>query len=340
MRPAEPRLEDHMAVPEPKASRFLTLLLALIGASLALVGGLNYLVDPYSSYASPLGLERPRPVRLQKLDLLREAAPPPEALILGSSRVRVISPQGVKRSFGLTTFHAGGLKGSPQNWLAVARYAVDDLGYPIRLLILGVDPSSFVDVTNYQQHPANVPELRRNLRHPRLSQFRSWVHLWNPRQTKASLRLLTSRPAGTEDANPFQLDEEGFARRYLPLNPADITETAVALHRSRGTVEREHVKDFEALVQFAEARGIRIVAYITPEAPGLKRELAATHYPETLRATRAILRKATGKSLVFCEVESLALQRTDFVDPHHPTLEAGARILEALHRCASEEGAD
>ena len=342
MHPKEPRLEELLAGSEPKAARFVTLLLGLIGAALAILGGFNYLVDPFSSYGSPMNLERPRPVRLVKLDRLREADPPPEALILGSSRVRVIAPEGVERSFGLKAFHAGGLKGSPQNWLSVTRYAVDERGYPIRLVILGVDPSSFVDVTSYLQHPANIPELRRHLRFPRYSQFRSWVHLWSPRQTKASMALLMtgSRQIGPDDANPFLVDANGFARHFLPLDAVDITKTAVSLHRAQGVVEREHIDDFEALVRFASARRITIVAYVTPQAPALTRALSRTHYPQTLVATRSILQDAIPKGLILCEVDSLGLQKSDFVDPHHPTLEAGNRILESLHRCAREEGFD
>lgn len=340
MQPKEPRLEDRLNTSEPGAARFLRLLLALIGLALALLGGFNFLVDPYSSYGSPLGLRRPRPVRLVKLDRLREANPPPEALILGSSRVRVIAPDGVRRLFGARAFHLGGLKSSPQSWLSLTRYAVDELGYPIRLVIVGVDPSSFVDVTSYLQHPATVPELRRHLRHPHYSRFRSLVHLWSPAQTKVSVTMLrhASGGAGLADANRFLVDESGFIRQHVPLDPEAITETAVGLHRSRGVVEREHLKDFEAFVDFAEARGITVVAYVTPEAPGLAHALSVTHHPETLAATRDLLRKASRKGVVFCDVGSLGLEKPDFVDPHHPTMEAGTRILGALHRCASDEG--
>ncbi|MGK2855850.1 MAG: hypothetical protein ACSLFQ_01455 [Thermoanaerobaculia bacterium] len=342
MRPTEPRLEDHLAASEPKAARFLKLLLVLIGVALALLGGFNYLVDPYSIYGSPLGLQRPRPVRLAKLDLLRAADPPPEALILGSSRVRMLPPVSVKRLFGLQAFHLGGPKSSPQNWLSLTRYAVDDLGYPIRLVIVGVDPSSFVDVTTYLQHPAEVPELRRHLRYPRFSQFRSWAHLWSPAQTKASLAFLsaTTRSRGPAEAGAGRWDKDGFVLRSLPLDAGEITETAISLHRSRGVVEGEHLEDFEAFVEFATERRITIVAYVTPETPELARALQGTHFPETKRATREILRKAEGKGLVYCEVESLAFQNEDFVDPHHPTAEAGARLLEALSVCARDEGVD
>ena len=41
---------------------------------------------------SPLKLDRPKPVRFIKLDRLRDAKPAPEALVLGSSRVRVLAP--------------------------------------------------------------------------------------------------------------------------------------------------------------------------------------------------------------------------------------------------------
>jgi hypothetical protein len=342
MHPVEPRLEDHLPVDERKAKRFLSLLVSFIVVALVLLGAFNWLVDPLAMYGSPLELNRLEPVRLAKLELLRDADPPPAALVIGSSRVRLLAPVGVKQLFGTETFHLGGPKSTPQYWLTLTRHAVDDLGYPIRLVILGVDPSSFVDVTNYMRHPADVPELRRHLRHPIYSRFRSLVHVWSPQQTRASLVVLKASgwSLGSAGERPPRWDRRGFVRRLDVLDPDEIARTVIRLHRSSGAVEREHLDDFEAFLDFAEARDIRIVAYVTPEAPSLTRALAATHYPQTLEATRTILIGASSRGLVLCEISSLGLTESDFVDPHHPTLHASTRILGTLQSCAGGKGGD
>lgn len=337
--PPELRLDDALPASESRARRFLRILAGLIAAALVLQGSFNYLVDPFSLYGSPTDLPRMRPVRMVKLEMLQEISSPPEALILGSSRVRMLEPARATRLFGLRTFHMGGPKGSPQNWLAVTRYLVEEQDFPIRLLIIGIDPSTFVDVPNYLHHPVNVPELRRHLRNPLLLRIRSLAHLWSPRQTAASVRTLfrEQAPSGTA---PSLWNEDGLVRGFAPLDPVAIRATSLALHRSHGVQEPEHLADFRELLEFARAHDIRIVAYVTPEAPPLRHLLERTHFPATRAELIATLEQAASDRFLLCDVDSLGLTRADFVDPHHPNVQASRRILDSLGECARRQGRD
>lgn len=79
------------------AGRYVAWLLLLICLFFGLQATLNFLVNPRGHYASPLRDVDPRTVRGVKLDLLAAAVPPPQALILGSSRVRSLPPQQLGR---------------------------------------------------------------------------------------------------------------------------------------------------------------------------------------------------------------------------------------------------
>ena len=322
--------------------RFVAVLLGLVALALSIHGGFNALVDPYDIYDSPLPLERAKTIRALKLELLRRTRPAPEALILGSSRVRMLDPARAGRRLGVRFFHAGGPVGGTADWLSFARYAIRDLGYPIRLLLLGVDAPSFSSQPNLWLHPVGHPELRPHLRHPYLTRLRSWVHVWSPEQTAMSWQRLTER-TGEEIRRAKERfagawSAQGFRRVNPPLDREQIFQGNVELHRSHHEIEPSHRANFEALAELAAEHGVTVISFLTPEAPRLRRRLEQTHYPAARERTEEILRAAADSGVIFCDLEVLRLRTWDFVDPHHLSYRGGLKVLQVLELCAKGRG--
>ena len=82
------------------------MLLARAGLLLAAVGALNVFVDPFGTHGtdvlSPIVLSSRQP----KLNLYRRASPPPEAVVLGSSRAFDMEPSSVERKIRLPATHS------------------------------------------------------------------------------------------------------------------------------------------------------------------------------------------------------------------------------------------
>ncbi|MCP3962607.1 MAG: hypothetical protein GY719_32605 [bacterium] len=337
-----PSLDDLLPDSDHRGRRFVIAFLGLLALALLIHGGFNALVDPYEFYDSPLERERPLTVRRLKLELLERAMPPPEGLILGSSRVRALDPRLAGERFGVRFFHAGGPVGGAADWLSFSRYATSELGHPIQLLLLGVDTPSFTSQPSLWLHPVSYPELRRQLRYPALIRARSLIHLWSPHQTRLSWRLLTARTdeevrrARVRFAGDWRLD--GFRPRNPSLDAEQIFQGNLEAHHSHWGVEPSHHADFEALVDFAAERGITVVSFITPEAPRLRRALEQTSYPEARARTEEILRGARDRGVLFCDLDLLPLAANDFVDPHHLSRGGGAKVLRMLQVCAERRG--
>ncbi len=333
-------LDDLLPATEGQGRRFVAVLLALAAAALMLQGGFNLAVDPYGFYGSPLDIERTLTVRGVKLRLMKRA-PAPEGLILGSSRVRMLDPAVAGERFGVPFFHAGGPAGGVADWLTFTRHATLDLGLPIRLLIVGIDPPSFTSQPSHWLHPVSYPELRPHLRHPWLTWVRSRVHLVSPDQTELSLKRLAAdgeqvRRSRERFASGWRSD--GFRQLNPPLDAEQIFQGNLELHRSHQEIEREHLADFQALADFAAERGVTVVTFLTPEAPRLRRALKNTLYPAARETTEGILRSVRDRGVLYCDVDVLRLTAKDFVDPHHLGYAGGKRILRILEICARTRG--
>lgn len=113
----------------------------LVGTAL-LVGAimlLNGLVDPYARYGtgllSPL-VEQPR---RDKYVLLRDLTPPPEIVLLGSSRAMPLRPALIETLTGRTAFNAGVSRAMPLDYDVFARYALEGLERPPEQIVVCVD---------------------------------------------------------------------------------------------------------------------------------------------------------------------------------------------------------
>lgn len=119
--------------------RFTTIV--LVGAAL-LVGVtmlLNWLVDPYARYGTSLVNPLVELPRRDKYVLLRDSTPPPDIVILGSSRAMYLRPDLIERLTGMTAFNAGVSRAMPLDYYVFAHYALDGLSRPPQQIVVCID---------------------------------------------------------------------------------------------------------------------------------------------------------------------------------------------------------
>jgi hypothetical protein len=354
----DPQLDDLMCVAPEHARRFVRLVLTLAVAALLAPAVLTYLVDPLDLYGSPVALtSRIEPRRL-KADLLARAAPPPQLLILGSSWVRTLDPQYVESLFGLTAFNASVSNGSFGDWIAFTRYAVDELGYPLRVLLVGVDPGAYVAPLIRHDDAVHVPQLRRHLEHPVRAYWRSRRLLWSAHQVTLSAQVLASavrhwidRGSGASRdglgfdsgpvTDPRDWREDGFdinARGRSRSQPAErIVEDRRWFYSNQTEVQPDHVASLNLLLDYCSAHQIEVITFVTVLHPDLAAQLEDTSAARIRLQAAEITQSACAGRMIYCDIDSLPYDWGDFEDLHHPGVVTGRQVVRALRTCWSGE---
>jgi len=277
---------------------------------LCFVGAFNYLVNP-------MGLHAPRllpPVtwnsRPVKAALLREMQPPPQALILGSSRALKIDPKLVRELTGLPAFNAAVLSAMAEDDLAMLRYAVEGVGLKPRLLLVGVDVETFHDHLPVDIGLLETPELRRYVPAGADQKFPAWRHftsLFSWEETKLSWRsvrnALTGYPTTWNyfDADGYGhyavLEKERASGKPYPLERRVDAVAAEYVGRYEGyaALSPERVRSFEQMLDYAQAHGIRVVLFITVIHPRVVKVIEPHNYPQRYAEVKRLLKQLSAK---------------------------------------------
>ena len=319
----------------------------------------NYLVNPMVNFRDHRGLGRMVNQRQIKVDLLRVAQPRPEVLILGSSRVRNLDPGEVGQTFGMPAFNAGVQNGCPRDWFAFARYAALDLHCPLHVVMVGVDPDSFLRDTVGPNHPAFVAELRRQLPHPWWEWLVSRKQLWDPAQTKKSWEILVRRFEGAAPGamgseirqifrdllDPPHQAEEVMTRPngYSPesdFGGAKKITWFLTQAFTQNAISPEAGQYWNALAALASERRFVLVAFIIPMHPELENRLEQAGAPlrERRDQTRKILLDARARGVIVCEIDPATLNFDDYTDLYHPGPQSSRAMIQQVYACAQAAG--
>lgn len=179
------------------------------------VVALNVVVDPFDIY----GTEIFRPFRANnyqwKAQLFIMMDPPPEALILGSSRVGTADPEIVEDNTGKRCFNWGAPTEETMTYNAIIRMAVDDYHAPIDMMIVAADPEIFhpgrtvhpqaVSAIAYEKYLAGKG-IRSAIKRTAMKfiQTISWE------QTVASLTVLWREISGRESDAQYTYRDDGL----------------------------------------------------------------------------------------------------------------------------------
>ena len=311
--------------------RFIATVLLATAIFLTFILAAAILVDPYGIF----GLRLVEPLVLtnrdEKLSFLRATKPAPDAIIPGSSRVFLIDPNRIERLTGLRAFNASVSYARPEEYLAMTRHIVEDLGIKPKLVIVGVnvgelnhDPIDPQTITN--------SKLRRYLPISKKEQVTTILAVlkerFNPNMVRDIFLALFYRARGYPGERVTFLSNgvQEFNRSAPPeLEKIERTlHTAIRLFSSETELSENRIKYFAAFIRFADEHGIEVRVAILPMPPRVVEALKAeTLYPKLLEDLKSFLEgetRAHANLRVFDATELYLYNGDpqDFNDATHP----------------------
>jgi hypothetical protein len=326
-------------------------LLTALGILVA-VGALNWWVDPYFHYGTgllPALVDEPR---RDKIALLDKLDPPPDVLIYGSSRVRMMDPGLIEDMTGLPAFNATLNQAIPADFYALTRYMIEARGYTPRLIIVGVDihgfaPDAWMTPAIIEHTPLALYLRTRDdpgTLQRTLDRIHSVLSLQQATDSLRSLRLYYSEGfegmASLYNEAGFILSRQGESDTDpgSGLRPGDLSESLswhIGYFKDFDRLDSGAVKDFEAFLQLCSARRIQLILFLPPFHPGLLSSLQDQPDYNARVADLTVLVDEWADQYPFefydfSDITSFGGDRRNFDDGHHPGRYNMRLITEAL----------
>lgn len=331
----------------PGASRaFCVRFGAITGLTLVGLAAVNFWVDPYGQYGTRLLSPLVQTPRLQKVQFLKQMQSPPEALVLGSSRVLKLEPDYLQQTIGYRFFNAGVNQAKPEDILAFFRYFQTRFATVPRMLIVGLDVNAFNSADPPDARLLATPELVNEI--PEAIRFsdrlQRWQELISWQQTKMSFRSICLQVGAAEPLEPLEsFRKDGvivYHQREKQLSEGTYDFQAALEYNKK---EYRHLfrvferlspmrcRTFDALVEECRSGRCQLVVFLTPLHPELSRYLSAhTDYQERKSEVLTYLQKfAESRDLTLVdlsEISSFSADPSQFVDGIHP-LELNTRRM-------------
>lgn len=326
--------------------RFALQFLGFLAIILGCVAALNLVVNPSAQFPTHFFSPVIQTSRAEKMDLLDALPAAPEGLILGSSRVMKVEPEYLEHRTGLRFFNAGVNYARPEDHLAILRYALHRFDQPPRMVILGIDPSSFADSDAPDPRLIVEPRLSRQI--PEQITLATRVEIWKDLlswgETKRSLKSLKVHvldggvPAPVEHYEADgrivydQREQQIADGRYdfasaLQFNQSEY----LAKYEGFQQISELRRQAFEDLVATCREHNIRLIVFLTPMHPDLENFLqthveVAAKQQQLLDYLNARAKADHFKLVDLSSLESFGGDPLCFVDGIHP-LEPNTRLM-------------
>lgn len=245
--------------------------------TLAVIGSLNFIVDPFGIYGTGLFPPVTFSKYEHKLRLLREFQPKPQALIIGSSRVESVDPELVEELTGKRCFNWANPLAKTELFYAELRIALDEINAPLDMVIVGVEPTVF--------HPTagTPPQALSLISYMRYVTDKAAVsvfmekssRLFSFEQTDSTFKVLLGT-SGYDPNEEHRWEPNGFLR----LNDYGILTKDIIIEGIENEMRRFPKADFgdddysnlnpirmmywEEFLKICDQREIRVYAYMTP----------------------------------------------------------------------------
>jgi hypothetical protein len=314
-----------------------------------LVLALNVTVNPLGYFPSRWFRPLTWNTRVAKSEEMTRTEPC-SAIVLGSSRSMLIRPESITSITGLPAYNAAVDSAKAEDWLAITKFALDDLRWPLRIIVLGVDVEAFHDRAPPDGRLGGAPRL---LRHVPLSyqmtmageNLASGLSL---DQFTSSLRSLWFRATSyPEDASQLtargglryvKWDRAIAAHTFVP-DIAGMVESYDGRFAGMSRVGAERAESFRALLRLAEQRHIRVYAFITPLHDAVVARLRARRdFARLLQETTQLLdaekreHPATLSFVDYTDVRTFGGDPELFYDGAHVRTETAERLTRTLLR--------
>lgn len=332
------------------APSFVRTFLAASLASLAALVAVDIAVDPTQTWGTGLFAPLTWTARAQKVELLtRTSTTKPELLVLGSSRAMKVEPRRLAKRFGLAAFNAAVNSARTEDYVAMLRYATEEVGLSPKVIVLGVDIEAFHETLPVDHRLATSRELSPKV--PDLNRFAIWVDGIADATTvdhlMLSIRSIRYTVSKNRPAAKYRFDDDGWID-YLDWDPAvdkGTHDLATEVERTR-LIYLDRFKNFdkpgdgriahfEQFLAICRERTIRVYAYTTTLHPKVIASLEQhTSYRAVSEAVQRILQSAHDRGdLVFFEASTIDRFGGDpalFYDGAHMQVENERRMLDKL----------
>jgi len=326
-----------MKLASPVASEwkpFVRVFLGSVFCALALVGALNYVVNPDGTYRLRVVPQLLWGARAQKLSLLAAAHPAPQALILGSSRVMNLAPADLQRATGLVAFNAGVDVGRPEDFYVLLRYAVERLHLRPRLIVIGVDIEAFHNHEPphyYLEQPTELTPFLWTQPNPHW-RWGKFTKLFTYDETRTSLLALYRIASGHRDLIA-RTDSDGLthwdgwdrqiASGNLELGPSirDTISRFAPRYDDYTGVSAQRLEYLRATLDIAHQIGSQAIIFVTPTHPlveaGLQPHGYASRKAEVLAALQNISEQTKTPFYDFSSPQEFGGEVSHFIDGVH-----------------------
>jgi hypothetical protein len=329
----------------------------------------NYILNPLgiypTSYFEPLVLNHDTTYRY-KTNLYDSMNPPPEVVVLGSSRAFTVSPAYITEITGLSAFNASVHGGGVGDFIQFTRHMVDE-GHPPRVIIVGLATELMVHKSRPSQQ-ANAPaspkkkaksdpslaerllgtdayrslnEFRADLSHniDLVRQLAAWY------QTEESIRQLKLEFNGRPRAF-YRIDTDGLVHFKRPqlekMVQANIADPLWGELFSRyDEVDKGALTVVKNLLALCRKNHIQVIFYLPPYQPQMLAIYDQQNFPrlkaEQLELLASLQDKYDFTVYDMTTVESFGGDETMFIDGVHPSEDASRLILDILLKDVPQE---
>jgi len=320
--------------------------------ALVCIAALNIYVNPFRLYWSMRFDAAATNLRLQKYELAQRMQPPPQTVILGSSRVMAMDPADIERYLPGPCFNFGMQAGAAEDYYAALLSLTEGAGLPIRNVVLGIDLEAFNPSAPTIYESRYFPEFSRYLIHTPLARARLSDQLgllMSMQQTDESLNVLRRAFRRELDVELVSIEPNGKAiqiarEQAIAAGTFDlqrIIASRVRKYPSRSLrlggykrVDPVRLLYLDDLLNYCDEHGIRVYAFITPYHPRLWDVLDQLPEAAILNDVKAQVQEhlaAHGVELHdFSHIVSFGGDPQQFYDEIHMRPDNIHRVVEAL----------
>lgn len=301
----------------------------------ALLAGLNFVVNPFGSFATRVFEPMVLHSRADKLRLL-DAAPPPGVLILGSSATFAMAPDQVRRRTGLTAFNASVHGATPRDYHALLRHLEERGTFPrVVLLSLSFEQYRSTARTGFEPGDPLTRYVSGDPGRPALAS--AAASLLAADQTQASLRRVGASLQGTVPPPTYRFGPDGFGTFTNPPSLVMTERPGGNPELTFAEVDAGQWGHLRAVLDACRTRGTRVVAFLPPLHPELARlwEETTSLAPIAAELQRRLLEYVPRPVLAvhdFRRLESFGGRPELFLDMRHPDAESNRLMLDVMLR--------
>ena len=324
------------------SQRFTRVFLILLLGGLATIAATAVLVDPFRVFGTGRIPTEVVNERVIKPELFLQATPPPQAIILGSSRVYKIDPSCVAELTRLPAFNFGVGNGNVEDWYAVLSFIGEHGRAPVRELLIGIEVDAFDTHSDHRLQIA--PHLRKYVNGSGLSWDEATRILFGQDAFQYGLRSIWFylRPEDRDHPNYFGPDGRMFdpgADERITRGTYSFEETTArqAKRIKRLAADRfdalspGRVALFQRIIRTAHASGVTIDVFVTPMSPSLLDARSFSQIPMREAELDVVLGQLEREGMLRYHrpsmVEDLGRDPVGFYDGAHMRESTATRLL-------------